>query len=175
MYKNICRTVISGKELNLNKQIAEFRFSILCQYFTQIFAKFNSRSWKQISQFNIFNTAWETGLTQKPATSKAFQKILWTKMHHLITISWNRPSILFQLPRQSEQHPWLCQIPLDTQTTCAWSPETKDFVKPQAKNLWNVVTLELTVGAQPKPSHRCWQTRSFRSFQPLHANFIWQN
>jgi len=38
--KNICKTVISGKEQNLNKQIAEFwnfhTFSILYVHFSQI-------------------------------------------------------------------------------------------------------------------------------------------
>jgi len=38
--KNICKTVISGKEQNLNKQIAEFEISILFQHFLYIFAKF---------------------------------------------------------------------------------------------------------------------------------------
>jgi len=31
--KNICQAVISGKEQNLNKQMAEFIISILSQYF----------------------------------------------------------------------------------------------------------------------------------------------
>jgi len=43
------------------KQMAVFRISIHFQYFTYIFAKFNtfSRSSKPISQFNTFKTAWE--------------------------------------------------------------------------------------------------------------------
>jgi len=54
--KNICRTVISGKVKNLNKQMVELRISILFQYFMHILAKFNtfSRSWKPISQCNTF-------------------------------------------------------------------------------------------------------------------------
>jgi len=58
---NICKTIITGGEQNLNKQMAEFGISILCQYFMFILAKFNtfSRSWKPISQFNTFNAAWE--------------------------------------------------------------------------------------------------------------------
>ena len=61
MRKNICRTVISSKEQNLNKQMAEFRISILFQYSMYILAKFNifSWSWKLISKLNTFNTAWE--------------------------------------------------------------------------------------------------------------------
>jgi len=35
-YKSICRTVIRDKELNLNKQVAEYRISILFQYFVYI-------------------------------------------------------------------------------------------------------------------------------------------
>jgi len=59
--RNICKTVISGKQQNLNKWKAELGISILFQYFTYILAKFNTflRSLKPISQFNIFNTAWE--------------------------------------------------------------------------------------------------------------------
>jgi len=38
MQKNICRTVISGEEQNLNKEMVEFRNSILFQYFICIFA-----------------------------------------------------------------------------------------------------------------------------------------
>jgi len=37
-------TVISGEEQNLNKQIVEFRISILLQYFIYIVAKFNTFS-----------------------------------------------------------------------------------------------------------------------------------
>ena len=61
MRKNICITVISSKEQNLNKQMAEFRISILFQYSMYILAKFNifSWSWKLISKLNTFNTAWE--------------------------------------------------------------------------------------------------------------------
>jgi len=52
--KNICRTVISSEENNFNKQMVEFRISILFQYFMYILAKFNtfSRSWKPLSQFS---------------------------------------------------------------------------------------------------------------------------
>jgi len=60
--ENICRTVISSEEQNLNKQLAEFRISILFQYFMNTLATFNtfSRSWKPIQYFfNTFNTAWE--------------------------------------------------------------------------------------------------------------------
>jgi len=59
--EDICGTVISGGEQNLNKQIVEIRISIFFQYFMNILAKFNtfSRSSKPISQFNTFNTAWE--------------------------------------------------------------------------------------------------------------------
>ena len=55
--KKICKTVISGKEQNLNKQMAEFGISILFQYFMYILDKFNtfSRSWKPIAQFNTFS------------------------------------------------------------------------------------------------------------------------
>jgi len=42
--KSICRTVTSGKEQNLNKQMAEFRISMLFQYFMHILAKFNAFS-----------------------------------------------------------------------------------------------------------------------------------
>ena len=42
--KNICKTVISGKELNLNKQMVQFRISILFQYFMYVLAKFNTFS-----------------------------------------------------------------------------------------------------------------------------------
>jgi len=55
--KNICRIVISNKEQNLNKQMVEFRISILFRYFMCILAKFNtfSNSWKPISQFKTFS------------------------------------------------------------------------------------------------------------------------
>ena len=39
---NICKTAISGEEQNLYKQMAEFRISILFQYFIHILAKFNT-------------------------------------------------------------------------------------------------------------------------------------
>jgi len=39
-YKNICKTVISGKEQNLNKQMAEFGSSLLFVHL----AKFNTFS-----------------------------------------------------------------------------------------------------------------------------------
>jgi len=42
--KNICRTVLSGKEQNLNKQMAEFKISILFQHLVYILAKFNAFS-----------------------------------------------------------------------------------------------------------------------------------
>jgi len=42
--KKICKTVISGKEQNLNKQMAEFGISILFQYFMYILDKFNTFS-----------------------------------------------------------------------------------------------------------------------------------
>jgi len=55
--RDICKTVISGKAQNLNKQMAQFVISILFQYFIYILAKFNtfSRSWKPISQSNTFS------------------------------------------------------------------------------------------------------------------------
>jgi len=43
-YKKICKTVISDKEHNLKKQMAEFGISILFQYFTYILAKFHTFS-----------------------------------------------------------------------------------------------------------------------------------
>ena len=45
-------------------KIAEFRISVLFQYFMYILAKFNtfSRSWNPISRFNTFSTAWESWL-----------------------------------------------------------------------------------------------------------------
>jgi len=46
--KNICKTVISSKEQNLNKQMVEFGISIFFQYFLYILAKFNN-----------INDAWE--------------------------------------------------------------------------------------------------------------------
>jgi len=50
---------------NFNKQMDEFGFYILFQYFTCFFAKFNtfSRFSKPISQFNTFKTAWEPWTT----------------------------------------------------------------------------------------------------------------
>ena len=42
--ENICRTVISAEEQNLNKQMIEFRISTLFQYFMKILAKFNTFS-----------------------------------------------------------------------------------------------------------------------------------
>jgi len=55
--KNIRKTVISGKEQNLNKQMAEFGISIRFQYLLYIFDIFHTftRSWKPISQFNTFS------------------------------------------------------------------------------------------------------------------------
>jgi len=40
MQKQICKTVKSGKEQNLNKKLAEFETSILFRYFMYILAKF---------------------------------------------------------------------------------------------------------------------------------------
>jgi len=42
--KNICKTVISGVEQNLNKHMDEFGISILFQYFLNILAEFNAFS-----------------------------------------------------------------------------------------------------------------------------------
>jgi len=42
--KNICRTVISGKEQNLKEQLLEFGIPILFQYFMYILTKFNTFS-----------------------------------------------------------------------------------------------------------------------------------
>jgi len=42
--KNICRTITSGEKQNLNKQMVEFRISILFQYFVYILARFNTFS-----------------------------------------------------------------------------------------------------------------------------------
>jgi len=42
--ENIRRTVISGKEQHLNKQMAEFGISILFQYYMYILPKFNTFS-----------------------------------------------------------------------------------------------------------------------------------
>jgi len=42
--KNICRTVISGEEQNLSKQMVEFRISILFQYFMNILVIFTTFS-----------------------------------------------------------------------------------------------------------------------------------
>ena len=47
--KNICKTVISANEQNLNKQIVDY-FIYLAIFNTFL------RSWKPISQFNTFNT-----------------------------------------------------------------------------------------------------------------------
>jgi len=62
--KNFCRTVISGNKQNLNKQTAEFRISILFQYFVrfgqmQYFSKVLKTDFKIQYIFNTFNTAWE--------------------------------------------------------------------------------------------------------------------
>ena len=67
-----CRTAISGKEQNLNKQMAEFGISKLFHYFMNILAKFItfSRSWKPISKFNTFNTAWEPCFKQKQSPNR---------------------------------------------------------------------------------------------------------
>jgi len=42
--KNICTTVISGKEQDLNKQMAGFEISILFQNLIYILVKFNTFS-----------------------------------------------------------------------------------------------------------------------------------
>jgi len=42
--KNICKTVVSGKEQNFNKRMVEFVISILFQYSIYISAKFNTFS-----------------------------------------------------------------------------------------------------------------------------------
>jgi len=52
--ENICRTVIWGKEQNLNEEKAEFRISTHFADFGQ--SHIFSMSWKPISQLN---TAWE--------------------------------------------------------------------------------------------------------------------
>jgi len=44
MQKNICKTVISGKEENWNKYMAEFGISIHFKYFMYILVKFNTFS-----------------------------------------------------------------------------------------------------------------------------------
>jgi len=41
---SICETVISGKEQNLNKQMAEFGITIFFQYCMYILTKFNALS-----------------------------------------------------------------------------------------------------------------------------------
>ena len=78
--KNICKTVISGVEQNLNKHMDEFGISILFQYFLNILAEFNafSRSWKPILQFNTFNTAWEPWpeLCQRKRSANVHRAIL---------------------------------------------------------------------------------------------------
>ena len=56
--KNICKTVINSKELNLKKQMAEFVISILFQYFMHILAKFST-----------LNTEWWPAGEMWPATS----------------------------------------------------------------------------------------------------------
>jgi len=71
--KNICKTVISGKEQNLNKQQADFRISILFQYCRYILAKFNTfskprrnpviRNWNIwltfiIKQWSVYFASW---------------------------------------------------------------------------------------------------------------------
>ena len=73
------RTVISGKLQNLYNQIAEFRISILFQYFMNILAKFNtfSRSWKQISKSNTFNTAWKPCLQDRKMTLAFFDCVVY--------------------------------------------------------------------------------------------------
>ena len=55
--KSIWKTVNSGKEQNLNKEMDEFGISALFQHFMYILAIFNtfSRSWKLISPFNTFS------------------------------------------------------------------------------------------------------------------------
>jgi len=40
----LCKTVISSREQNLNKQMAELGISVLFQYSTDILAKFNTFS-----------------------------------------------------------------------------------------------------------------------------------
>jgi len=59
--KNICKSVISSEKQNLNKLMAEFRISILFQYFMYILTKFNTflQGLKLISKHNTFNTTWE--------------------------------------------------------------------------------------------------------------------
>jgi len=67
--KNICRTIISSKEQNLNEQMVEFRISILFQYFMNILAKFNTFQGLENQFHNSiffqylavlkFNSAWE--------------------------------------------------------------------------------------------------------------------
>jgi len=42
--KNVCKTVISGKEQNLNIQTGDFGISMLLQYFVCILAKPNTFS-----------------------------------------------------------------------------------------------------------------------------------
>jgi len=60
--KRNCETIISGKEQNLNKQMAEFGIFRFFKYFMYILTNFNtfSRSQKPVSQLNTFqnfNTA----------------------------------------------------------------------------------------------------------------------
>jgi len=55
-YVELSSVVKRCKEQNLYKEMVEFRISILFQYSTYIFAKFNTfpRPWKRISQFSTF-------------------------------------------------------------------------------------------------------------------------
>jgi len=55
--KSMFRTVISGKEQKLNKQIVKFKIFLLFQYLMYILVKFKSfpRSWKPVSQFTTFS------------------------------------------------------------------------------------------------------------------------
>ena len=57
MQKSIFKTVISGKEQNLNKQILKLKIFIVFQYPMYILVKFKSfpRSWKPVSQFTTFS------------------------------------------------------------------------------------------------------------------------
>ena len=66
--KNVCKTVIRGKEQNLNIQTGDFGISMLLQYFGCILAKPNtfSRSWKPIPQLNISTPRWNPVLSTSP-------------------------------------------------------------------------------------------------------------
>ena len=67
---NICKTAISGEEQNLYKQMAEFRISILFQYFIYILAKFNTlRLWNPISHLSTFSIQYRVGTLSFLATS----------------------------------------------------------------------------------------------------------